>query len=517
MQSKSMILARPIALALGAAMIFGSVAADAAPRKKARAKVVKVVKARPVMAGIQRPAGDLYLSKGRGQLITLPAPVVDVFVSNPTVADVQIQSPTQLYLFGKDDGEASVYATTKTGQVVYSTNVRVSPNYGSVDSMLKLAFPDSDIKATLSGQIAVLTGTVKSPLDVADAEALTRGYLNPGVNVSDPAAQLKVVVINRLRTATPLQVTLQVRIAEVRRSFSKNFGVNWQSNNSAPIPGGTTFRIDQGGGSSATPALSIAGGTTANLGGRLLGLNILSQLDIGETEGFVTTLASPSLTTLSGQKATFLAGGEIPLLFTVTSNGGNTQTVVFKPYGVTVDFLPTVLADGRISLIVKPEVSKIDPAVSVGGVPGFLTRRVETTVELGSGQSFVIGGLMQADNSNNMTKLPGAGDVPILGALFRSNAWQRGETELMIVVTPYLVKPVPASSIVLPTDGYKAPSELGRIFGGEMYKGSGERRPVPTFKSPETVTQPNFNAPATSMSAPAPVARGVAPAPGFSN
>jgi pilus assembly protein CpaC len=511
MQSKSMILARPIALAISAAMIFGSVAADAAPRKKARAKVVKFAKPQGIPAGVQRPVGDLYLSKGRGQLITLPSPVVDVFVSNPGVADVQIQSPTQLYLFGKDDGDASVYATTRSGQVVYSTNVRVSQNYGSLDTMLRLAMPDTDIKATLSGQIAVLTGTVKSPLDIAEAEALTRAYLNPGIDTSAPGAIVKVMVINRLRTATPLQVTLQVRIAEVRRDFSKNIGVNWSADNLAPNLTRTDFSINQGG-----SAVS-SGGTVANLSGRLLGLNILSKLDIGESEGFVTTLASPNLTALSGQKATFLAGGEIPLLYTVTSNGGNTQTVVFKPYGITVEFIPTVLADGRISLVVKPEVSELDRSVSVGGVPGFTTRRVETAVELGSGQSFVIGGLMKATNSNTMTKLPGAGDVPILGALFRSNAWQRGETELMIVVTPYLVKPVPANSIVLPTDGYKAPSELGRMFGGEMYKGSNERRPVPTFKSPETVTQPNFNAPAASMSTPAPVTRGTAPAPGFSN
>ena len=168
MQSKSIILARPIALVLGAAMVFGSVTADAAPRKKARATAVKIVKARP-SAGVQRPAGDLYLSKGRGQLITLPAPVVDVFVSNPAVADVQIQSPTQLYLFGKEDGDASVYATTRSGQVVYSTNVRVSQNYGSLDAMLKLAMPDTDVRATLAGQVAVLlshSSSVKLPATV---------------------------------------------------------------------------------------------------------------------------------------------------------------------------------------------------------------------------------------------------------------------------------------------------------------------------------------------------------------
>lgn len=501
MQSKSMILARPIALAVGAALALGTISApaDAAPRKKARAKVVKIAKTVRPGIGIQRPTGELYLAKGRGQLINLPSPIADVFVADPAIADVQVQSPTQIYLFGKGDGETSVYATTRSGQVVYSTNVRVAQNYGSLDQVLRLAMPDSDITATLSGQMAVLTGTVKSPQDIAEAGDLVRAYLNPGVDVSDPKTPLKVGVINRLRTATPLQVTLQVRIAEVRRDFSKNLGVRWQGDNQAAIGGGTQFFIDQGGGPN--------GATVANLSGRLLGLNILSQLDVGESEGFVTTLASPNLTTVSGEKATFLAGGEVPLIYTVTSNGGNTQTVVFKPYGITVEFLPTVLADGRISLVVKPEVSEIDRTVQVGGVPGFTTRRVDTTVELGSGQSFVIGGLLKASNSNTMTKLPGAGDVPILGALFRSNSWQRGESELMVVVTPYLVKPVAASQIVLPTDGYRAPSELGRIFGGKLYEGtSGSKRTVPTVAPATTVPHDAVTRPG-----------GAAPAPGFSN
>ena len=495
MQSKSMILARPIALALGAAMIFGSVAADAAPRKGVRAKVAKIVRAKPKAppVGVQRPSGEIYLSKGRGQLITLATPITDVFVSNNTVADVQVQSPTQLYLFGKEDGEASVYATTRSGQVAYSTNVRVSQNYGSLDSMLRLAMPDTDVKATLSGQVAVLTGTVKSPDDVQQAGDLVKAFLNPGVDVTDPKAMLKVMVINRIRTATPLQVTLQVRIAEVSRSFGKDIGVNWRADNSAPTGAGTTFSVNNNGGAA-----------NINLGGRLLGLNVLSQLDIGETEGFVTTLATPNLTALSGEKASFLAGGEFPIPISSVSGGFTQISVEFKNYGISLDFVPTVLADGRISLTVKPEVSEIDfqNAVTVNGsrIPGVTTRRVETTVELGSGQSFVIGGLLKASSTNNFSKIPGVGDVPILGALFRSNGWKRGETELMIVVTPYLVNAVAANKIVLPTDGYRAPSELGRIFGGEVYKsGPTAKRPVPTMAPPTTVRG------------------GGAPAPGFSN
>ena len=505
MQSKSNIMSRPVALAIGAAILFSTVSADAATHKGRHAKKAVVKRSYAPPSGVQRPAGQVYLSLGQGQLITLPVPISDVFVANEAVADVRVQSPTQLYLFGKTDGETSVYATTRSGAVAYSTNVRVAQNYNSLDQMLRLAMPDTDVRATLSGQVAVLTGTVKSPDDIQQAGDLTRAYLNPGVNTTDPAAQLKVIVINRLRAATPLQVRLEVRIAEVSRSFSQNFAINFSANNvPPPITGAPRplLTVNQGG------STTIDNGTIASLSSRLLGLNVLGKLDVGENEGFVTTLASPNLTALSGEKATFLAGGEIPLPFTSTTNGGGQGTsIVFKPYGVTVEFLPTVLSDGRISLIVKPEVSEPDFSRTVGGIPGFRTRRVETTVELGSGQSFVIGGLLSSKNENTMKGLPGAKDVPILGALFKSNAWQRGETELMIVVTPYLVNPVAANKIALPTDGYKAPTSLGRIFMGDLYKGSSEGRPVPTMAPPNTVVRPSVGARNTNT----------VPAPGFSN
>jgi pilus assembly protein CpaC len=513
MQSKSMILARPIALAVGAALAFGAVAADAAPRKAKRLTATRTVTPKP-MAGVQRPTGEVYLSIGRGQLVTLPVPIADVFVSNDSVADVRVQSPTQLYVFGKADGETSVYATSRNGSVVYSTNVRVAQNYSSLDQMLKVSLPESDIKVALSGQVAVLTGTVASPEDIANAENLTKALLNPGVNVSDPNAQLKVLVINRLKTATPLQVNLHVRIAEVSRSFSKNFGVRWQGNNSAPTGQGTRFGVDQG-------FNAPNGGNLATLSGRLLGLNILGQLDIGEAEGFVTTLASPNLTALSGETATFLAGGEIPVPMMSQLSG---VTVTFKPYGVNLAFTPIVMTDGRISIRVKPEVSELDyqNAVVVNGfnVPGLSTRRAETTVELGSGQSFVIGGLLKTINSNNVSKTPGAGDIPVIGALFRSTGFRRGETELMIVVTPYLVNPVAANQIMMPYEGYKTPNDLERILGGEIYKGTtGERRVMPSVAPSANVVRPQIGAavmpePATPSTPARSV--GTAASPGFS-
>ena len=233
---------------------------------------------------------------------------------------------------------------------------------------------------------------------------------------------------------------------------------------------------------------------------------------------------------MSGETATFLAGGEIPIPI---SQGLGAVSVEYKQYGISLAFTPTVLADGRISLRVRPEVSELSSAgaVQLNGttIPALTTRRVETSAELGSGQSMMIGGLMSNSHNNSITKTPGLGDVPVLGALFRSNGWQRNETELVIVITPYLVKPVnSASDIVLPTDGEKAPTDLQRVFLGELGTGnSGEKRPVPTM-APTLAPAPAIGA--TAPVQPAPVVGATADAratnkkkgaadaaPGFSN
>src|SRR6476619_7490086 len=183
-------------------------------------------------AGIQRPLGDLVLSEGRGQLVNLPAPMSDVFVSNDTVADVQVRSPTQLYVFAKSKGEATVFATTKGGQVVYSTNVRVGSNSNSLDQMLRLALPDAAITSTPMNGLVLLTGTVAGPDDSAEAERLVQAFVGDGTQV-----------ISRLKTATPLQVNLQVKIAEVSRALVKEIGVNLLTRDTT---GGFQFNVAQG-------------------------------------------------------------------------------------------------------------------------------------------------------------------------------------------------------------------------------------------------------------------------------
>jgi pilus assembly protein CpaC len=430
-----------------------------------------------------RPTSQVLLSTGEGQMINVSRKIADVWISNPDVADVHIANARQLNLFGKKNGEATLIATAADGSVVYATEVRVSQNLSSVNEMLRAAMPDSDIAVTTVGQIAVINGTVASPQDAAQAQMIVTSLLNPGKKDGDA---LDIMPVNRLRTATPLQVTLKVRIAEVSRSLLKQIGVNLLANDTT---GGFRFGIAKGGGialpapDAETPfppsVIRSPIGTTLSAGGKLFGLDILSSLDLAETDGLVTTLAEPNLTALSGETASFLAGGEFPIPI---SQSLGAISIEYKQYGVGLAFTPIVLADGRISMRVRPEVSELSDAGSVRlndfVVPALTTRRAETTVELGSGQSFMIAGLLKNSNNNNIDKAPVLGDLPIIGALFRSTKFQRAETELVIVVTPYLVRPV-STQIALPTDGYRAPDDGQMWLKGQTFKGvSGSVTPV---------------------------------------
>ena len=444
-----------------------------------------------------RPSETLNLSKGTGNIVRLNSPMSDVFVANDAIADVQVRSSTQLYIFGKGAGETTVYATNKAGRVVYAANVRVGTNTGSVDEMIHLAMPDASIQATPMNNLVLLTGTVANPSDVAEAQRLVQAYVGP-----------ETQVVSRLRSATPLQVMLKVRVAEVNRSILKKIGVNLLSHDSTS---GTLFGIGQG--NPGTVPTSAGGGvfkiaaqgTTLGLAGKLFGLDLLGSLDLAQTDGLVTTLAEPSLSALSGETASFLAGGEFPI---PVGQGNGAIGVEYKQYGVGLAFTPIVLADGRISMRVRPEVSELSDAgsVSLGGykVPALTTRRAETTVELGSGQSFMIAGLLQNHHSNSVEKAPFLGDLPILGALFRSTSYQKNETELVIVITPYLVRPT-SGPLALPTDGYRAATDGQRVWEGQTFDGQSGPRP-------------GLYAPRPGMAAPVAGAATVGaatPAPGF--
>jgi pilus assembly protein CpaC len=456
---------------------------------------------------VTSPARSIAVGLGRGELITLPARMADVFVADDKIADVQVKSTNQLYVFGKGPGETTVYASNAKGDVLWSANVRVGTNIDSIDQMLHLAMPEAKIQTATMNNTVLLTGTVTAPEDAAEAERLVTAFVGE-----------KTQVISRLKLATPLQVMLHVRIAEVSRTLTRAIGTNITTIDGT---GGFKFGLGQGRafaptvtndpnlplgmgtsvtgwmrdptaisptnpmgwtrapGTTVTP--TTTGSTLAGMG-KLFGLDVLGALDMGETVGLATTLAEPNLTALSGETAEFLAGGEFPIPL---SQGLGTTSIEYKKYGVSLAYTPTVLANGRISLRVRPEVSELstDGSISVSGysIPGLKVRRAETTVELGSGQSFMIAGLLSNSAQNTITKLPGAGDLPILGSLFRSTSFKKGETELVIVVTPYLVNPVDAKDIKLPTDGFRAADALQQVLGNqESAPSKGEPRPMPT-------------------------------------
>lgn len=457
-----------------------------------------------------KPANEIDLSVGAGRMIRLDSAMSDFFIANPAIADVQIRSANQLYIFGKGAGETTVFATNATGKVIYSATVRVGNNIDSVGQMLSVAMPQSQIQVTPMNGMILLTGTVSNPADVEDAERLVQAFVGSGTQV-----------MSRLKTATPLQVMLKVTIAEVSRSVLKNVGTNITSRD----PGGSNGIggiIGRGGQvGTFTPGEPFKftrpeGTSAAGLLFSALGLDIAAQVTANETSGLATILAEPTLAALSGETASFLAGGQFPI---PVSNGLSGTTIEYKNYGVSLSFSPTVLEDGRISMRISPEVSDIsaNQSVTLNGfeIPAIITRRTETTVELGSGQSFMISGLLQNNANNSVERTPFLGNLPVLGALFRSNGFRRNQTELVIVVTPYLVKPVNAAKIALPTDGFQNANDAERLLLDKM-QGSGNPRPrpIPTMAPSQTIA-PGLHIGAVRQPArPAGVAA-AAPKPGF--
>jgi len=486
---KAAALARTLAIGLVAATLV------TAPAHQALAQAV------------QNASSSVDLSVGRGRLISLPAAMTDVFVANDEVADVQVRSSRQLYIFGKKPGETSIYATDASGRVVYSTVARVGNNIETIDQMLSLAMPEATISANTMNGFVLLTGTVQSPDDAAEAERLVQAFVGD-----------QTKVLSRLRTATPLQVNLQVRIAEVNRSLVKEISGNLLTRDkdgplgngflggvfggrtageityplapTAVFPGSpvprpynpvTGLPID-----STTLGTNYAISTPSGIrslagAGRLFGLDLIASLDAGERSGMVVTLAQPNLTAISGETADFLAGGEFPV--PIPGNFAGT-TIEYRKYGVSLAYTPTVLSNGRISLRVRPEVSELstEGAIELQGfqVPALTVRRAETTVELGSGESFMIAGLMNNRSIGAIDKMPGLGDMPLLGMLFKSDSFRRGETELVIIVTPYLVQPVSANDIKLPTDAYQDANDAARLLINQTSNGvTGGDRPKP--------------------------------------
>jgi len=456
----------------------------------------------------------ILMSVGGSRVVNLGAKMSDVVIGDPNVVDVHVRSQNQLYLIAKKPGETTVFATATNGKVLFSGTVRVGNNLTSIDDMLRLAMPGAQVAVNKMNGMVLLTGTIQAPEDAAEAERLTQAFVGKDVTV-----------VSRLRMATPLQVMLQVKISEVAKDVGHKIGTNFASIDGSGgrvagnVGGGTrdfaTYNREEGFWEFTTPA---NGGYSLGGVARILGMDIAGALDLAESSGLASTLAQPNLTALSGETASFLAGGEYP--YTI-NNGQQGNSIEFKQYGVQLAFTPTVLADGRISLRVRPTVSTLDFTLNAD-VPALKSRTAETTVELGSGQAFMIAGLLNNETSNGINKVPGIGNIPILGSLFRSRQFQRSETELVIVVTPYLVKPMNASDVRLPTDGFRNADVGQGLFLQQGHDGvSGARAPMPTRAPGGGVPTPGPQA----MATPAPVVASAdsrkagksgAAAPGFS-
>jgi pilus assembly protein CpaC len=412
---------------------------------------------------VVEPTTPLVLEVRKGRVIRLDRPAAAVFVADPDTADVQVHSPSLVYVLGRRAGRTSLYAVDADDEILLRRDVIVEHNLSGLRAVLREIAADQPIEVSSIDGAIVLAGTVADPKVAQDLRETAARFLG-----QDEA------IVNRMTVSAPTQVSLRVRVAEVSREVTKLFGVNLDA---LLTPGDFVFSLASGRpflgpGGGVIPLLDADGAANNVLGGYSNGsANINGLIDALEREGLVNVLAEPNLTALSGETASFLAGGEFPI---PVGTDDNDITIEFKQFGVSLAFTPTVLSPGRISLRVRPEVSDITDrgAIRVNNlvIPALTTRRAETTVELGSGQSFAIGGLISNATRSNVEKFPGLGDLPILGTLFRSTSFKRSESELVIIVTPYLVRPVSEPVLASPNDGLREASDLERILRGRLVR-----------------------------------------------
>ncbi len=426
----------------------------------------------------------IHVEVSNGKLVRLDRPAANVFIADPEVADIQVKSPRLVYVFGKKTGTTSLYAVSKNDEVLYSGTVTVTHNLDQVRSALKKVIPDAHVGVDQLNGVLMLTGNAASPAEADDAQHIAQKFLGKDQDV-----------VNRIHIAAATQVNLRVRVAEVSRDVSKQLGFNWEGSlgfgqsfvgiqNAADVYHVIPSNVFKDALGNPLPVKEFF--TNTRSVGSLFGSFVTGKLDLNyiidalETEGFITVLAEPNLTALSGQKASFLAGGEFPI--PVPQERG-VITIDYRKFGVALTFTPTVLSDKTINLKVQPEVSQLSSAgaITLNGynVPALTTRRASTTVELASGQSFAIAGLLQNNIERQLTKFPGLGDIPILGALFRSDKFQRNETELIIIVTPYVVRPVSGKRMPTPVDGLKMPNDMERYLHGQSYRAEPQSGPTP--------------------------------------
>lgn len=372
---------------------------------------------------------ELKVEAGKGRLIRLDRPAATVFIADPKIADVQVKSPTLVYVLGKAPGATSLFALDGKEQMIANLAVNVAIDTARLSAALKRHAPNSQIEVESVDGALILSGKAGSAAEGADVLRIASQFV-PGDGEAKSGR-----LINRIAVEQTNQVNLRVRVVEVSRDARKLIGVNW---NAVGQIGSGAIGLATG-----RDVLTRLVGADAVAGSYRDGdvdVNVL--VDLLSRKGLVKVLAEPNLTAVSGEPASFLAGGEYPI---PVAQEDEKITVEYKQFGVSLAFVATVMDGGRISLNVRPEVSQLSEAGAVTinqlTLPALTTRRAETTVELGSGQSFSIAGLLQNTSNDVVRKMPGLGDIPVLGQLFRSKDFQKRESELVIIVTPYLVKP----------------------------------------------------------------------------
>jgi pilus assembly protein CpaC len=433
----------------------------------------------------------LMVEVGKGELVHLDSAVNTVFVANPDIADVQVKSPTLIYLFGKAGGETTLFAVGEDDRVVLNMDVRVRYNVARLQDAIHKAAPRAAVSVNSLDDAVVLEGTVYSVAEGDDIRRVAERLL-PNANQ----------LVNKMKVDAPNQIQLRVRIAEVDRTVIKELGINWETmfgagNFAIGLATGTTVLNGGAGPFSAAEAAAgkffgtnsfatrapVPGGTSGDLANSIgVGFNsgrtnLDAIIDALDKTGLATVLAQPNLTAASGESASFLAGGEFPVPIPQAGTAGTIPTISieWKKFGVGLNFVATISANNRINIHVMPEVSQLSTlgAIAIDGisVPSLTVRRAETTVDVASGQSFAIAGLLQNNVNQTISKFPWLGDVPVLGALFRSDTFQRNESELVIIVTPYIVRPVAtANALQAPTDGYTSSTDKDLLVDGAEYK-----------------------------------------------
>lgn len=439
---------------------------------------------------------------GKSTFLDLKADARDVIVTNPTVVQATIRSERKMMLLGLGEGETQVYVMDAEGRRITSYSVQVSRDTGRLGEVLREVLPNSTLKTKMIGNSVILSGEVDTDIQAKQAVDIATAYLSAGVRSPDAGAGTGAGMASGTTAESSLgpvisaitirgrdQVMLKVTIAEIQRNVLKQLGINstgsW-SLQDATINAATSSVFPVAGSSLAKTALSATWGSGDSI-----------SIAAMEQAGVAHTLAEPTLTAISGESANFLVGGEMPIPSGTScgENSSNCQpTITFKKFGVSLSFTPVVLSSGKINLKVGTEVSEVDPnsqmIVPAGenqtlAIPGFKVRKQDTTVEMPSGAALVTAGLIQQQTKQAVNGLPGLMNLPVLGTLFRSRDFQRQETELVIIVTPYIAKPVSPQKIARPDDGFVPASEPSAAFLGQMSrKNTSKKVAKPLYKQP---------------------------------